>query len=661
MMFRFRLAIVAASTTLLLTPFALRAQRVLRGDDAARVARLLAMRDTRTFDSALVDSSLASRSTFVRSMATLSIGQVHATSAASRLRTLLTDSDTSVSATAAYALGLLRDSASNAALASVLRSQSPAATEAAWALGEIGASARLAIEDGLSDATLSGTARSALLLASAKLRPVPVSRVVPHLSASSERVRWAAAYAIGRTASPGGVRALFGGVADVSADVRMMVASGLAKRAAGDSLADTARSALRRLASDRDARVRVNAYRALASYGELDRAVIVGGLKDRDANVRVAIAQAIATVLDSTRAPWIAVWSADTGFAYRSAVLASAARKGVALDSNDTWLRSPNWRARLASLAAGAASADATVRSRRARALLADQNAQVRAMALSVLLGDTLNADREALRRAALSDTAAAVRLAISESLDRMPASEATSLAVRLYRAALADRENDARLSALRAIAATWKRDSSSIPDSVRALVRDLPRPSDPLERSSVATLSLVNWGSAHGEPQPPAFYEGVVRSVIMPSLAGRPPRAVFRTERGSMTVQLLGAAAPLTVQNFVTLVRRGYYSGTAFHRVVPNFVAQDGDPTGTGEGGPGYAIRDEFNRVRYTRGTVGMALSGPDTGGSQYFFCHSAQPHLDGHYTVFAQLVDGAAVLDRIVQGDRILSITVR
>ena len=94
---------------------------------------------------------------------------------------------------------------------------------------------------------------------------------------------------------------------------------------------------------------------------------------------------------------------------------------------------------------------------------------------------------------------------------------------------------------------------------------------------------------------------------------------------------------------------------------MVPNFVVQGGDPRGDGSGGPGHAIRDELNRRRYLRGTLGMALSGPDTGGSQFFIAHSPQPHLDGGYTVFGQVIGGADVLDRIVQGDRIVRITVR
>jgi cyclophilin family peptidyl-prolyl cis-trans isomerase len=94
------------------------------------------------------------------------------------------------------------------------------------------------------------------------------------------------------------------------------------------------------------------------------------------------------------------------------------------------------------------------------------------------------------------------------------------------------------------------------------------------------------------------------------------------------------------------------------FHRVVPDFVVQAGDPRGDGWGGPGYALRDEINRLRYQRGAVGMALSGPDTGGSQFFVTLSPQPHLDGGYTVFGAIVDGEALLDVIRQGDRLVRI---
>jgi cyclophilin family peptidyl-prolyl cis-trans isomerase/HEAT repeat protein len=133
-------------------------------------------------------------------------------------------------------------------------------------------------------------------------------------------------------------------------------------------------------------------------------------------------------------------------------------------------------------------------------------------------------------------------------------------------------------------------------------------------------------------------------------------PRTVeLRTSKGPIRIRLTCRQAPLTCLNFLQLAEQGFYNGLIFHRVVPDFVIQGGDPRGDGFGGPGYDVRDEINRLRYRRGTVGMALSGPDTGGSQFFITLSEQPHLDGGYTAFGEVVAGGEVLDRIVPGDRI------
>ena len=113
--------------------------------------------------------------------------------------------------------------------------------------------------------------------------------------------------------------------------------------------------------------------------------------------------------------------------------------------------------------------------------------------------------------------------------------------------------------------------------------------------------------------------------------------------------------------ENFTALARKGYFNGLAVHRVVPDFVVQDGDPRGDGEGEPGYSIRDEFNERPYLRGAVGMALDQwPDTGGSQWFITHSPQPHLDAKYTVFGRVISGMEVVDQIQQGDVIRSVRV-
>ena len=137
--------------------------------------------------------------------------------------------------------------------------------------------------------------------------------------------------------------------------------------------------------------------------------------------------------------------------------------------------------------------------------------------------------------------------------------------------------------------------------------------------------------------------------------------KAVFTTEKGEFTIDLAPEDAPLTVDNFIKLARADYFNGLQIHRVVPNFVMQDGDPRGDGNGGPGWEIRCEINLLAFERGAVGMALSGKDTGGSQWFVTHSPQPHLDGGYTIFGKVNESELkIVDQIVRGDKILSVKI-
>jgi cyclophilin family peptidyl-prolyl cis-trans isomerase len=135
---------------------------------------------------------------------------------------------------------------------------------------------------------------------------------------------------------------------------------------------------------------------------------------------------------------------------------------------------------------------------------------------------------------------------------------------------------------------------------------------------------------------------------------------ATVVTSRGAFTIEFFPAAAPLTVDNFIQLARKGYFNGQTIPRVVPNFVIQAGDPRGDQNGGPGYQIRCEINEMPFDRAAVGMALSGKDTGGSQWFVTHSAQPHLDGGYTVFGRVTSGMEVVDNIARGDTIRRVIV-
>jgi cyclophilin family peptidyl-prolyl cis-trans isomerase len=130
---------------------------------------------------------------------------------------------------------------------------------------------------------------------------------------------------------------------------------------------------------------------------------------------------------------------------------------------------------------------------------------------------------------------------------------------------------------------------------------------------------------------------------------------ARFKTERGDITVKLFADQAPLTVENFVNLARARFYDGTTFHRVIPGFMAQGGDPTGTGRGGPGYEFGDEFSpALRHDgAGVLSMANAGPGTNGSQFFITFGATPHLDGKHSVFGRVTDGMDVLLSIRERD--------
>jgi peptidyl-prolyl cis-trans isomerase B (cyclophilin B) len=135
---------------------------------------------------------------------------------------------------------------------------------------------------------------------------------------------------------------------------------------------------------------------------------------------------------------------------------------------------------------------------------------------------------------------------------------------------------------------------------------------------------------------------------------------ATIETEKGNLVLELFASDVPVTVNNFVFLAHDGFYDGTTFHRVIPGFVAQGGDPTGTGAGTPGYSFADEFTEHTHVTGALSMANSGANTNGCQFFITYSPQHHLDGQHSVFGQLIEGMDVLEEIEQGDTIVRITI-
>ncbi|MDP2744399.1 MAG: peptidylprolyl isomerase [Dehalococcoidia bacterium] len=135
---------------------------------------------------------------------------------------------------------------------------------------------------------------------------------------------------------------------------------------------------------------------------------------------------------------------------------------------------------------------------------------------------------------------------------------------------------------------------------------------------------------------------------------------ATIETDRGNLVLELFVKDAPVTVNNFVFLAREGFYDGTTFHRVIPGFMAQGGDPTGTGAGGPGYKFADELSQRKHGTGTLSMANAGPGTNGSQFFITYAPQPHLDGKHSVFGQLTKGIDVLKNLKNGDKMKKVTI-
>ena len=633
------------------------------GDDAdlARRARLLRVEDTRRDEPAFIDSLLVDVDPRARASAALAVGRIGARAHLPRLRVLAADPDTAVASNALFALGLLKDSAAAEAAGLALRGAPAVASQGAWLLGELGERGRPAIAAALRDSSLPASTRGALLLAAARLRPVPADVVVPWVTSRDTAVAWRAAYALARGRSPAGVRALLEAATSGAGAVREQAARGLSRAMAGDSLGERARAALAVLVADREPRVRVNAVRALASHGQVARASVVTALRDPEASVRLASAQSLALVLDSTAAAWSDALRADTAFVVQRAITESSVGRGIDPEIRRLWRASPEWQHRAAALELDSRG-EAAAALERVLAWPTDPDGRVRAARASALaaLADSagVRSRARAALREALRDGDVGARAAALTGLAKGATEDDLIAAMDAYERSRADVDADARLAFWQLADSVLSRSNVALSSVAARRLEAVPRPSDRLERIAASRIPrFAAWRDSAAAPRPMDWYAARARE------AAREPRPVARieTDRGVLELALFAQDAPLTVHNFVTLARQGYFDGQRFHRVVPNFVVQGGDPRGDGNGGPGYAIRDELNRRRYLRGTLGMALSGPDTGGSQFFVTHSPQPHLDGGYTVFGELLSGGDVLDRIVQGDRIVRITLR
>jgi len=613
----------------------------------------------------------------VRRRAALAIGHVGLADGVQPLIALLGDSDAEVKQMAAFALGLIGDRRARDPLVAALDDPSPLVSgSAAEALGLIGdASSADAIATMVSKMAQAGAPPPADESAAADRRDTPqaafrlgvyalvrlkayepLARAVLD-QAGQPRVRsYPVAFALERLADKRALPALLTLAKESDAYTRAFAVKGLGALKDRSALPE-----LLTLLTSGERSVLIETIRAVGSIG--DPAAAAPLMKfvttaNTDPQVRLAAVAALGSLHDASTGDTLIDLLADPTPAVRAAALRSLA----ALDRDDfvTVLSGldpdANWTVR-AALAGVLATLPPEAGLARVHQMLSDSDQRVIPAVLNALVAlHDPQAPEILLERLKADDPA--VRAAAAAGIGQLkPAGGAQALAA-AYAAGQRDPIYIARAAVLAALVKYGAADATPV---LRTALAD----KDWAVRVRAAMLlkqldpSAVDV-DAQIRPAPTTLAAGVYAA---PRLVSPPvsTQVYVDTDRGTIQIELAVIDAPLTVENFVALARKGYFNGLSVHRVVADFVVQDGDPRGDGEGGPGYTIRDELNELPYLRGTVGMALDPwPDTGGSQWFITHSPQPHLDAKYTVFGRVVAGMDVVDRIQQGDVIRQVRV-
>lgn len=660
------------------TPAILPAQQPGTVDEAAvgELARLLAATDSRTFDEALLRDGLQQPDASIRRQAALAAGRIGDTAAVSMLITALADSADGVRAAAAFGLGLLKDPRAVQPLLDLVQRVTPdrqdfGVFESVTAIAKIGGpdgvrALQLIIDAGQPGQNNQAVSR-ALLEAWRLGGDAPVPSLVRFAQASDVQVRWNAVFSLSRLADPRGLPVLLTALNDQDATVRAAALRGITAR-----LVDGAHQArtpivarVRGLLTDQDPHVRINALRALATFRDSTLAPAIAPLAS-DGITGVAVVAETTLGVTGGRAAEIALrarlTSANFALRRQAAIGLAEADSAAGVVVADSLAGNGDWHWRSVAAEADGAAGDR----RRLETLLGDPDGRVVAAALGALLrfvpaGDTAFATEA---RGLLTHGDPAVRSLAADALARHPSTADIEALIAAYGRAASDPFDDARLSAIRALCAIAGASPTGLSLVSSRFFETVPRPTDYLAwRMAVARFpgALPGWQSppAIATGKTDADYRDAARRYLYPALHGGPdPTVTIETDRGQIVVDLLPADAPLTVAAFLGLVDRHYFDGDRWHRVVPNFVIQDGDPRDDGWGGPGFSLRDELSPQRYQKGSVGLALSGPDTGGSQYFITLGPEPRLDGTYPIFGRVTSDLSVLDAVSQGDRIRSV---
>ncbi|MGH7508539.1 MAG: peptidylprolyl isomerase [Gemmatimonadales bacterium] len=647
--------------------------------DVEQLARVLAAEDARHWQPELFERGLLAPDSVVQRVSALAAGRIGDLRATPLILRALEQTDSTVRLAAAFGLGLLRDSRAVQPLIQRLTGlpplDAPTAVEAISALAKIGGGTAANFFGSVLQRRVAlsqvdpAPAMSQILLESWRLGDdAPAAALLPFAEDTAQSIRWRAVYSLARLRPPDAANHLIAALGAIDPGTREAAARALTRSYADSARLDPAAltGVLIRAVDDDDAGVRINALRSLGSYGDSALASrIAWRVDDPAVNVRVQAAATLGELGGSDAVVALQRVLQGKGlFALRREALLAIARADSAgfTKAAAPWRSSSDWRQR-STAAEGWALAGAVGEPW----FTADADGRVIAAGLQAWTMAVAGPDRrlvDAARRL-LRHPDAATRSVSADVLARAADPGDLSALVTMYGRAARDSIPDAALSALNALVAISQRGSAARARVAREFLASAPRPSNYLLRR----WAEENWQEA-SERWGPAYpivtgrtlqdYRDIARRFILaPDSLARPHVFIETEQRGVLEVELLGPEAPLTVANFLRLVDRRFFDGNQWHRVVPNFVVQDGDPRGDGFGGPGGAIRDEINQVRYdTKPMLGMALSGPDTGSSQWFITLSPQPHLDGRYTVFGRLVGNFGALTRITQGDVIRTV---
>ena len=639
---------------------------------AEKLARLLELEDRRSAGGDELAQLLRDPDRGVRRRAALAAGRVADPALVPGLVALMDDAEVEVRRMAAFALGLAGDRAAvDRLLAAFADPDAVVRGRAAEALGRIGEVraappiARLVVDalpKTISRMTVRGddpgnasdlwAEQRLALFALARLKDTGAAREALLDGGRPRFDWWAATWVAARLESPELRPVLLAAAASDDPRSRALAARGL-----GALKDPSAVELLLSLVRDPDETVTLQALRALGAIGDArGTAVAAAMLASASDVVRHEALRALGVLppdpslrqrlvsLVAERDPWI-----------RSAAFSALARTDRAdfalvlsgMDPDPVW-----WvRAALAS-ALGGLGDEMSVGI--LHAMLRDEDPRV------------LPAVLDALRRARGKDALPTlfghlehpdlgVRVAAAEGVGSLGPTGSSAKLLDAWRRGLGDGagELEARLAAVSALAVQKDEEAGRALAAVAS-----GDPSRAVRARASSVLAAAGAPGPNPGPQdvrrPPLDY----REAMVPYAprAGVPlytPRAFLHTRRGTIEIHLDVVEAPLTTASFVDLARQGFYDGLVFHRVEPGFVVQGGCPRGDGNGGPGHTLRCEITRRPYGRGAVGMALSGKDTGGSQFFITLSPQPHLDGGYTLFGQVVAGMDAVDRIRPGD--------